>query len=115
MFELFFCRTLSNELDGWMRDALTANGGRHGGPPVRAIIVPHAGYRYCGACAGHSYSQIDPSLVITSTIFKRLVFTKISYLVESISNTVGARIPNTFIYQMVWLTDLEWLGFQTIG
>ena len=47
-----------------MRDALSANGGRIGGPPVRAVIVPHAGYRYCGACAGHSYSQIDPNLVI---------------------------------------------------
>lgn len=56
-------RPLGNELDGWMRDALSANGGRIGGPPVRAVIVPHAGYRYCGACAGHSYSQIDPNLV----------------------------------------------------
>jgi AmmeMemoRadiSam system protein B len=56
-------RCLGNELDGWMRDALSANGGRLAGPPVRAVIVPHAGYRYCGACAGHSYSQIDPTVV----------------------------------------------------
>jgi len=36
---------------------------RFQGPPVRAVIVPHAGYRYCGACAGYSYSQIDCSNV----------------------------------------------------
>ena len=51
-----------------MRDALNANG-RIGGPPVRAVIVPHAGYRYCGACAGHSYSQINPNLVRTVDLY----------------------------------------------
>ena len=24
-------------------------------------LGPHAGYRYCGACAAHAYSQIDPT------------------------------------------------------
>ena len=34
-------------------------------PPggARAIIGPHAGYRYCGACAAYAYRQIDPSRV----------------------------------------------------
>jgi AmmeMemoRadiSam system protein B len=48
---------LSRELDSWITRA---------GPvekPARAIIGPHAGYRYCGACAGHAYSQIDPTNV----------------------------------------------------
>ena len=27
------------------------------------ILGPHAGYRYCGACAAHAYSQIDPTNV----------------------------------------------------
>ena len=26
-------------------------------------LGPHAGYRYCGACAAHAYSQIDPTHV----------------------------------------------------
>jgi AmmeMemoRadiSam system protein B len=48
---------LSRELDHWLQKA---------GPvekPARAIIGPHAGYRYCGACAAHCYSQIDPTNV----------------------------------------------------
>ena len=34
-------------------------------PPggARAIIGPHAGYRYCGANAAYAYRQIDPSRV----------------------------------------------------
>ena len=46
---------LSRELGNWLQRA---------GPceqPARAIIGPHAGYRYCGACAAHAYSQIDPT------------------------------------------------------
>lgn len=46
---------LSRELETWLQRA---------GPverPARAIISPHAGYRYCGACAAHAYSQIDPT------------------------------------------------------
>lgn len=27
---------------------------------ARAIIGPHAGYRYCGACAAHAYKAINP-------------------------------------------------------
>ena len=48
---------LSRELNHWLQQA---------GPvekPARAIIGPHAGYRYCGACAAHAYSQIDPTHV----------------------------------------------------
>ncbi len=30
---------------------------------ARAIIGPHAGYRYCGSCAGFAYRQIDPARV----------------------------------------------------
>ena len=32
-----------------------------GNPAARAIIGPHAGYKYCGACGGHAYARIDPS------------------------------------------------------
>ena len=47
--------TLNAELENWLQRA---------GPiekPARAIIGPHAGYRYCGACAAHAYNQIDPT------------------------------------------------------
>ena len=30
---------------------------------VYSNLGPHAGYRYCGACAAHAYSQIDPTHV----------------------------------------------------
>ncbi|XP_046546152.1 protein MEMO1-like isoform X1 [Haliotis rubra] len=29
--------------------------------PARAIIAPHAGYSYCGACSAYAYRQIDPT------------------------------------------------------
>ena len=34
-----------------------------GHPAARAIIGPHAGYKYCGACGGYAYSRIDPTNV----------------------------------------------------
>ncbi|KAF5285718.1 hypothetical protein FQA39_LY16524 [Lamprigera yunnana] len=48
---------LSRQLEYWLRQADL----RHG--PARAIIAPHAGYQYCGACAGHAYRQISPVVV----------------------------------------------------
>ncbi|KAB0794446.1 hypothetical protein PPYR_11358 [Photinus pyralis] len=45
---------LSRQLEHWLHQADF----RHG--PARAIIAPHAGYQYCGACAGHAYRQISP-------------------------------------------------------
>ena len=47
---------LNRELDNWLQRA-----GPIENKPARAIIGPHAGYRYCGACAAHAYSQIDPT------------------------------------------------------
>lgn len=48
---------LSRQLEYWLHQADL----RHG--PARAIIAPHAGYQYCGACAGHAYRQISPVVV----------------------------------------------------
>ena len=31
--------------------------------PARAVICPHAGYRYSGPTAAHSFRQIDPRFV----------------------------------------------------
>ncbi|KAK3283050.1 hypothetical protein CYMTET_9238 [Cymbomonas tetramitiformis] len=49
---------LSRQLGEWLQKAdnpYTA--------PVRAIIAPHAGYRYSGRCAAYAYKHIDPSQI----------------------------------------------------
>jgi len=48
---------LSDQLDGWLAKAPSCM------RPARAIIAPHAGYSYCGACGAHAYSQVDPTVV----------------------------------------------------
>ncbi|KAK7473680.1 hypothetical protein BaRGS_00035077 [Batillaria attramentaria] len=48
---------LSGQLDGWLAKAKDTQ------KPARAIIAPHAGYYYCGACGAHAYRQVDPSSV----------------------------------------------------
>nr|CAG4637199.1 EOG090X09ZA [Ceriodaphnia reticulata]SVE73074.1 EOG090X09ZA [Ceriodaphnia reticulata] len=50
-------KELGRQLDSWLDAAIFSHG------PARAIIAPHAGYRYCGSCAGFAYKQIDPSNV----------------------------------------------------
>ena len=42
---------LSRELENWLVRAGPCDN------PARAIIAPHAGYRYCGACAGLNESS----------------------------------------------------------
>lgn len=48
-------KALDSQLGGWLDDVA---------PPqstgARAIISPHAGYSYCGACAAYAYKQIVP-------------------------------------------------------
>ncbi|KAM9804421.1 protein MEMO1 [Neosynchiropus ocellatus] len=52
---------LNVQLEGWLSQAQPTVS------PARAIIAPHAGYTYCGACAAHAYKQVDPS--ITRRVF----------------------------------------------
>lgn len=52
---------LRRQLDQWLGDVDVQHA------PARAIIVPHAGYQYSGACGAFSYHQVDPNIV-------RLVF-----------------------------------------
>ncbi|XP_003744935.1 protein MEMO1 [Galendromus occidentalis] len=49
---------LRNQLDGWLQ--LVGNATHS---PARAIIAPHAGYRYSGSTAAFAYKQIDPDRV----------------------------------------------------
>ncbi|KAJ8683118.1 hypothetical protein QAD02_018910 [Eretmocerus hayati] len=48
---------LNKQLEGWLNAADLTHG------PARAIISPHAGYSYCGACAAFAYRQISPVVV----------------------------------------------------
>lgn len=48
---------LSRQLDRWLSAAELSHG------PARAIIAPHAGYTYCGACAAFAYRQVSPVVV----------------------------------------------------
>ncbi|GIX66777.1 protein MEMO1 [Caerostris darwini] len=51
-------KELSNQLENWLNVA-----GEPTHFPARAIIAPHAGYQYCGACSAYAYKQIDPTIV----------------------------------------------------
>ncbi|XP_012272231.1 protein MEMO1 [Orussus abietinus] len=48
---------LNKQLEDWLEAAELSHG------PARAIIAPHAGYSYCGGCAGFAYRQISPAVV----------------------------------------------------
>lgn len=48
---------LDKQLENWLNAADLSHG------PARAIIAPHAGYQYCGACSAFAYRQISPVVV----------------------------------------------------
>ncbi|XP_014251209.1 protein MEMO1 [Cimex lectularius] len=50
-------KELNKQLDNWLNNAELLHG------PARAIIAPHAGYQYCGACSAFAYRQISPIVV----------------------------------------------------
>ncbi|CAG2054264.1 unnamed protein product [Timema podura] len=50
-------KELNKQLGTWLNNADLSHG------PARAIIAPHAGYQYCGACSGFAYRQISPIVV----------------------------------------------------
>uniref|UniRef100_A0A8D8WNP3 Protein MEMO1 n=1 Tax=Cacopsylla melanoneura TaxID=428564 RepID=A0A8D8WNP3_9HEMI len=50
-------KELDKQLGNWLNNAELSHG------PARAIISPHAGYRYCGECAAFAYRQISPASV----------------------------------------------------
>uniref|UniRef100_A0A1B6DXF2 Protein MEMO1 n=1 Tax=Clastoptera arizonana TaxID=38151 RepID=A0A1B6DXF2_9HEMI len=50
-------KELGKQLDNWLNASELIHG------PARAIIAPHAGYSYCGACSAFAYRQISPVVV----------------------------------------------------
>lgn len=51
-------KDLNNQLENWLNMA-----GEPNHAPARAVIAPHAGYQYCGACAAYAYKQVDPTFI----------------------------------------------------
>lgn len=49
---------LASEIGGWLEAADQTDHGH-----VRAVIAPHAGYRYCGAVMAYAYKYINPDTV----------------------------------------------------
>ena len=49
-------------LNSMLDDALRSAKFTPGAGTVRAIVVPHAGYRYCVKTSMHAFAQIDPAL-----------------------------------------------------
>jgi len=47
-------KQLNIQLEDWLSKAEVDN------TSVRALIAPHAGYSYSGACAAHAYKQVNP-------------------------------------------------------
>uniref|UniRef100_A0A0B6YQY7 Protein MEMO1 n=1 Tax=Arion vulgaris TaxID=1028688 RepID=A0A0B6YQY7_9EUPU len=48
---------LNAQLESWLSKASVSL------KPARAIIAPHAGYYFCGACGAFAYRQVDPNSV----------------------------------------------------
>ncbi|XP_059159052.1 protein MEMO1-like [Physella acuta] len=48
---------LNMQLDNWLSKASDSF------KPAKAIIAPHAGYYFCGACGAFAYRQVDPNTV----------------------------------------------------
>lgn len=52
-------RELHCQLDDWLALADNVHS------PARALIAPHAGYTYCGACGAFAYRQVNPKHIKT--------------------------------------------------
>ncbi|XP_004207060.1 protein MEMO1 isoform X1 [Hydra vulgaris] len=48
---------LNKQLEQWLSEVNVKS------TPARALISPHAGYAYCGACAAYAYKQINPMTI----------------------------------------------------
>ena len=58
-------RILSNQMDDWVRRGRVLARAKLDGKRVRAIIVPHAGFRYSGSVAGAAYAALDDGDALT--------------------------------------------------
>lgn len=59
----YYCEPdkLGKQLDQWLQKATVNGPNPISMVPARAVIAPHAGYLYCGACEAYGYLQVDPT------------------------------------------------------
>lgn len=91
--------------------------------PARAIIAPHAGYQYCGACAAFAYRQISPAVVKRIFILGpshhvRLLVCALSpaskYQTPFYDLTLDQEGKNFFIYLFAKNTNFSWFSFLLV-
>ncbi|XP_066279428.1 protein MEMO1-like isoform X2 [Branchiostoma lanceolatum] len=93
---------LNDQLEGWLAAAKPTLS------PARAIIAPHAGYAYCGACGAHAYRQVDPRNI------KRVFILGPSHHVRLSGCAVtGTHTYNTPLYDLVIDTGITQELLQT--
>ncbi|XP_051173928.1 protein MEMO1 [Leptopilina boulardi] len=103
---------LNRQLEGWLNAADLSHG------PARAIIAPHAGYGYCGSCAGFAYRQISPAVVRKIFILGPSHHVKISGCGLSPASTYQTPLYDLRIDQNVYkeLSEtghFEWVDINT--
>ncbi|KAJ8925382.1 hypothetical protein NQ315_009213 [Exocentrus adspersus] len=103
---------LTRQLDYWLNQADLTHG------PARAIIAPHAGYQYCGACGGYAYRQISPVVVRRIFILGPSHHVRLSGC--ALSNTQKYKTPlydlhiDTSINNELEMTgQFEWMDLDT--
>uniref|UniRef100_A0A8C1I430 Protein MEMO1 n=1 Tax=Cyprinus carpio carpio TaxID=630221 RepID=A0A8C1I430_CYPCA len=91
---------LNAQLEGWLSQAQSTAG------PARAIIAPHAGYTYCGACAAYAYKQVDPSITtplydlridqkVYADLWKTGMFERMSLQTDEDEHSIEMHLPYT--------------------
>lgn len=103
---------LTRQLDLWLSKADLSHG------PARAIIAPHAGYSYCGACAAFAYRQISP--VVVKRIFilgpshhVRLSGCALSSLDKYQTPLYDLTIDKQIYTELEATRQFEWMDVQT--
>lgn len=103
---------LSRQLDAWLSKADLTHG------PARAIIAPHAGYTYCGACAAFAYRQISPVVVKRIFILGPSHHVRLSGCALSSADKYRTPLYDLHIDRQVYAEleatgQFEWMDMQT--
>nr|CAG4644141.1 EOG090X09ZA [Lepidurus arcticus] len=105
-------KELSQQLEGWLTTPNVAHG------PARAIIAPHAGYRYCGSCAGYAYRQINPAFIKRVFILGPSHHVRLSGCALSVAAKYKTPLYDlnidTQVYEQLHATgSFEWMSMET--
>ncbi|KAF7994169.1 hypothetical protein HCN44_011438 [Aphidius gifuensis] len=103
---------LNKQLEGWLNAADLSHG------PARAIIAPHAGYSYCGECAGFAYRQISPVVVRRIFILGPSHHVRLSGCALSTATTYRTplydlNIDQTIYQELEKTGQFDWMDMRT--